>query len=133
MITKRQAIAYRRQMVAGARDITDEEALSVPMLFERWEADKEYTAGTRLYHDGVLYRVLTDHTSQADWEPKNAVSLYAEVLIPDPDVIPEWVQPDSTNPYMKGDKVRHNDKIWVSTVDNNVWEPGTPGLWLEVE
>ena len=25
---------------------------------------------------------------------------------------------------MIGDKVTHNDKTWVSIVDNNVWEPG---------
>ena len=38
--------------------------------------------------------------------------------------IPEWVQPDSTNSYSKGDKVTHNGKTWVSDIDNNVWEPG---------
>lgn len=131
MITRYQARIYRRQMVAGAKDLPDEEALSVPMLFERWEADKAYTAGTRLYHDGVLYRVLSDHTSQSDWEPGKAPSLFAQVLIPDPEVIPDWVQPDSTNPYMIGDKVRHNDKVWVCTMDYNVFEPGVAG-WDEV-
>ena len=49
------------------------------------------------------------------------------MLIPDPEVIPEWEQPGSTNPYMIGDKVRHNGKTWVSTIDNNVWEPGVYG------
>lgn len=130
MITRRQAEKYRRQMVAGAESISDEEALSVPMLFERWESDKQYVTGTRLYHNGKLWRVLQDHTSQDDWEPEAAPSLFAEVLIPDPGVIPEWVQPGSTNPYMKGDKVRHNEKVWVSNVDNNVWEPGVYG-WDE--
>ena len=42
-----------------------------------------------------------------------------------------WVQPDSTNPYSKDSKVSHNDKIWISIVDNNVWEPGIYG-WEEV-
>ena len=49
--------------------------------------------------------------------------------------MPEWEQPDSTNPYMKGDKVTHNGKTWVSLIDNNVWEPGATGtaaLWQEV-
>ena len=32
-----------------------------------------------------------------------------------------------TNPYKKGDKVTHNGSTWVSTVDNNVWEPGVYG------
>ena len=43
--------------------------------------------------------------------------------------------PDSTNPYIKGDKVMHNNKVWESQVDNNTWEPdviGTETLWIEV-
>ena len=75
--------------------------------------------------------MLQPHTSQADWLPENTPSLYARVLIPDPTVIPEWEQPDSTNPYMKGDKVTHNGKTWESMIDNNVWEPGIYG-WIEV-
>lgn len=69
--------------------------------------------------------------SQPDWNPAAAPSLFAKVLIPDPEVIPEWEQPDSTNPYHIGDKVTHNGKTWVSTVDNNVWEPGVYG-WEEL-
>jgi hypothetical protein len=60
-----------------------------------------------------------------------APSLFAKVLIPDIDVIPEWVQPDSTNPYMKGDKVTYKGKTWISTIDNNVWAPGEYG-WDEI-
>jgi hypothetical protein len=35
---------------------------------------------------------------------------------------------------MKDDKVRHNGKVWISLVDNNVWEPSesVPTLWGEV-
>ncbi|WP_270217645.1 carbohydrate-binding protein [Dorea longicatena] len=41
------------------------------------------------------------------------------------------INPDSTNPYAKGDKVTHNGKTWISTADGNVWEPGVYG-WEEV-
>ena len=27
----------------------------------------------------------------------------------------------------RGDKVTHNGATWISTVDNNVWEPGVYG------
>ena len=43
-----------------------------------------------------------------------------------------WEQPESTNPYMKGDKVTHAGRTWVSTIDNNVWEPGVYG-WEETD
>lgn len=91
----------------------------------------EYTVGQRLKYNKTLYRVLQTHTSQQTWTPDVAPSLFALVLIPDADVIPEWVQPDSTNPYMLGDKVTHNGKTWENTIDNNVWEPGVYG-WNEV-
>ena len=129
---RHEAEAYRRQMVDGAKDLSDTEALKVPMLYDRWQAGKDYEIGLRLYYDGKLYKVLQAHTSHEAYTPDIAVSLYAEVLNPDPSVIPEWVQPSSTNPYMKGDKVRHNGHIWMSTMDYNVFEPGVAG-WSEIE
>lgn len=131
-MTQAQARAYRQIIERAAESLTDEQALQAPMLFERWQPDTAYAVRKRLYHDGVLYTVLQTHTSQATWTPDVSPSLFARVLIPDPETIPDWIQPDSTNPYMTGDKVRHNDKIWESTVDNNVWEPGVYG-WVEVE
>lgn len=135
-MTRAMAHRYRRAMIAGAQVLTDEQAVSVPMLFERWEAGKHYEIGKRLYFSGKLYDVLQAHDSHEAYLPNVTVSLYAEVLIPDPTVIPEWVQPISTNPYMRGDKVRHIEKIWESLVDNNIWEPGSVGsetLWKEIQ
>ena len=128
---RHEAEAYRRQMVDGAKDLSDEQALKVPMLYDRWQAGKDYEIGLRLYYDGKLYKVLQAHASHEAYTPDIAVSLYAEILNPDPSVIPEWVQPSSTNPYMKGDKVRHNGKVWISAIDYNVFEPGVAG-WEEV-
>ena len=124
---RHEAELYRRQMVDGAKDLPDEEAAKVPMLYDRWQAGKEYAVDQRLYHEGKLWRVLIGHVSQSTWRPDIAPSLFAEVLIPDPTEIPEWVQPSSTNPYMMGDKVRHNGHIWISTMDYNVFEPGVAG------
>lgn len=111
--------------------LDDATAVGVPELFPAWAEGKEMTAGKRVQYGDVLYRVLITHTAQANWTPDVSPSLFAVVLIPDPGDIPEWVQPDSTNPYMKGDKVTHNGKTWESMVDNNVWEPGIYG-WIEV-
>lgn len=130
--TEEDALKYRELINKVADNLDDAESLSAPMLFDVWETDKEYAVGHKVRYGGKLYKVLIAHTSQSNWLPNEAVSLYAEVLIPDPSVIPEWVQPESTNPYMIGDKVRHNEKIWVSLVDNNVWEPGVYG-WEEVD
>jgi hypothetical protein len=56
--------------------------------------------------------------------------LWTEVAAPGE--IPDWKQPTGAqDAYAKGDKVKHNEKIWVSTIDANVWEPGVYG-WDEV-
>ena len=120
--------------------LTDEQAATVPQAYPEWKPDTFYEAGKRLQHGGGLYRVLQSHTSQETWTPTAAPSLYAEILpgqgTDDPSgTYPEWVQPDSTNPFMKGDKVSHNGKNWESLVDNNVWEPGAVGtesVWREI-
>ena len=118
--------------MAEAQSLTDAEAITATCLHPKWNGNSvQYTAGQRVQDDGVLYTVLQAHTSQPDWKPAAAPSLFAKVLIPDPTVIPEWEQPDSTNPYSKGDKVMHNSKTWVSDIDGNVWEPGVYG-WTEV-
>lgn len=105
----------------------DTVVLENPNLLPVWQPDVTYVTGRKIVFDNVVYKVLQDHTSQYGWEPGIAPSLFAKVLIPDPDVIPEWEQPDSTNPYMTGDKVRHNGFVWICTIDNNVWEPGVYG------
>ncbi len=111
--------------------VDDNTALRMKEFYPEWAAGVDYTAGYKVQHGGKLWRCLQDHTSQDGWEPNSAPSLWAKVLIPDETVVPEWEQPDSTNPYSAGDKVMHNGKTWVSDVDNNVWEPGVYG-WSEV-
>lgn len=115
----------------AAQSLDDAAALQAVCLHPHWAAGQVYAAGYKVQRGGALYRCLQGHTAQADWTPDAAPSLWAKVLIPDPDMIPEWEQPDSTNAYSAGDKVTHNGKTWVSGIDNNVWEPGVYG-WTEV-
>lgn len=134
--TAQDAALMLAQMQAAK--LPDEDALKVVALFPSWAVGTaQYTAGERVTHGGKLYRCLQTHAPQLGWEPGVAASLWAEVLPGQPGAqVGEWKQPDSTNPYSKGDKVTHNGKTWESLVDNNVWEPGATGsesLWKEVE
>lgn len=130
--------AMRKQAEINAADNTDEQALEVSTLYVDWRTLEEgysLAVGDRVTYNDVLYNVITAHNVQSTWNPVDSPSLFAKVLIPDPEVIPEWEQPDSTNPYSKGDRVTHNEKTWESLVDNNVWEPGaldTESLWKDV-
>lgn len=112
--------------------LDDETALDGVELFPMWNEEKEYAVGDRVQYDGTLYKCLTSHTAQGMWTPVDAPSLWAKVLAGQGGTeIGEWAQPDSTNPYMTGDKVMFNGEEWISTVDNNVWPPNVYG-WNRV-
>ena len=115
--------------------LTDEQAVSAPFLFNEWDPDGvSYTAEvSKVTYNDLLYKCLQSHVSQASWNPKDAVSLW--VRIDDPAIEwPEWRQPTGAHDaYPIGAKVSHNDKHWVSNVDNNVWEPGAYGWDEQVE
>ena len=116
----------------AALSLNDEDALEAKELYPQWSGNGiSYKVDDRIRYEGILYKVLLAHTSQEGWTPNVSPSLFAKVLIPDENTIPEWEQPDSTNPYQVGDKVTHNGKTWENTVANNVWEPGVYG-WSEI-
>ena len=102
-------------------------------IYPVWKKDSyPYFAGERVTYNGAYYRCIQEHTSQADWSPDVAVSLWTRTSDPTEEW-PDWVQPTGAHDaYEKGSKVSHNDKHWTSDVDNNVWEPGVYG-WTEVE
>lgn len=125
------AQALRAQLDSVGAVLTDEQAATHKLIYPQWNGNGvTYATGDRRQYDGSLYKCLQAHTSQSTWTPTDAPSLWAKVLIPTPGVIPDWEQPSSTNPYAKGDKVKHNGKIWISDIDGNVWEPGVYG-WTE--
>ena len=112
---------YQTQLMS----ISDAVALKMPDVFPEWsDASVFYRKDMKLTYNGVLYKVLQDHTSQASWTPAASPSLFAKVLVTgDEATPPEWQQPDSTNAYMTGDRVTFEGHIYESLIDNNVWSP----------
>lgn len=100
-------------------------------LFAEWAYPIAYTVGQIRRYNGTLYKCVQAHTSQADWTPPAAPSLWS--LTADPtEEWPEWIQPiGAHDAYDLGAKVSHNGKHWTSDVAANVWEPGVYG-WTEV-
>jgi hypothetical protein len=112
------------------QSVDGQDALDAVALYPAWAAGIAYPVGMKVRFGGVLYRCLTAHTSQEDWMPDVSPSLWAKVLVEEGEILP-WEQPESTNPYNKGDKVTHDGKVWVSEIDGNIWQPGVYG-WTEV-
>lgn len=126
--TKEQARAYRALIVKAAESLADADAMTVPMLFERWAVGVDYAAGDRRCHNETLYECIQAHTSQSDWTPDVTPALWKVVSVEE---WPEWVQPQGAHDaYRIGDKVSHNEKHWINDIDYNVYEPGVAG-WSE--
>ena len=133
-ISAQRAYQLRAAIEVAAESFTDDVAIEYPELIPAWKTDADYAIDQRVSYEGIVYQCLQAHTSQADWTPTTAPSLWTKVLIPDSDTIPEWEQPDSTNGYSKGDKVTYNGTVYESLIDNNVWSPDAyPAGWQIVE
>ena len=124
-----QSILFVNAAESGAVD--DTTANEHVDLFAAWAYPITYKTGNIRKYGSQLYRCLQDHTSQADWTPDAASSLWKATADP-AEEWPAWSQPQGAHDaYAKGAKVLHSGKRWTSDVDNNVWEPGVYG-WTEV-
>lgn len=125
------------QMSVQSANLTDEQAMEVADLYPEWAAMKAYPEneivkyGVNADGETQLYKVIQAHTSQADWTPDTAASLYKKIGFTD-EGVSIWTQPlGATDAYMKGDVVSFENQLWKSTVDNNVWQPGVYGWEVE--
>lgn len=118
-----EAIQLREELNKITASMTDEEAVERSILFPNWKSGKEYTINQRIRYGGRIFKVLQNHTSQDDWTPSRAPSLFAEILTSEDEEPQEWQQPSSTNPYLTGDKVIYNGLVYESLIDNNTWSP----------
>lgn len=113
---------------------SEEDAYSMRYLYPEWDSNgHEYKKDERLMYDNKFYKVLQNHTSQLDWTPDTAVSLYVEIS--DPNVeYPEFKQPQGAHDaYAKGAKITFNSEKYISLIDANVWSPvDYPQGWQKV-
>ena len=131
---KEQSLTKIGKIVAN--NVTDDAvALTLQEFYDIWKAGETYNVGRYLQYENTLYKVLQQHTSQETWTPNVAASLYTKVLVdPSGETILDWEQPDSTNPYMIGDKVRFEGAVYECIVNNNIWTPASyPTGWKLIE
>lgn len=122
----------RKLVELNSTNLDDDKASEVPFAYPYWKENHSYSINDRVRYNDILYKCLQTHRSQANWTPDVAPSLFGRILAPEGD-IPEWEQPDSTNGYMIGDKVRFEGRIYESLIDNNVYSPAAyPAGWREI-
>jgi len=122
-------ISFR--IMAESGEIDEETAAEYPDMFLPWETDTAYEVGNLRAFNDVLYKCVQAHTSQDDWTPDVAVSLWVKAGNPTEEW-PPWEQKQGAHDaYPRGAKVSHNGKHWISDIDFNTYEPGVYG-WTEV-
>lgn len=134
MLAGGNVTAAQSEYQTALMSVSDAAALKMPDYFPTWDGDGHtYKVGDRVTYNDTLYKVLQTHTSQSDWAPNSAPSLFAKVLTSVAGEPLPWQQPASTNPYMIGDRVTYKGKVYESLIDNNVWAPDAyPQGWKEV-
>ena len=74
---------------------TDEAIVEYRYAFPFWNGNEvSYKTNDILQYENDVYRVLQNHTSQNDWTPDIAVSLYVKISLEE---WAEWVQPVGGN------------------------------------
>lgn len=75
-----KARELRTLIEEAVQSLDDEKALKAACLYPKWSGNGvKYEAGMRMQHNGKLWRVKKTHTSQPDWIPGVAASLFDEI------------------------------------------------------
>jgi hypothetical protein len=87
-----------------------------------WQENVSYQIGDIVEHNGSEYKCIQDHTSQADYSPKDSVSLWR--LLSSGEEYPEWEQPTGAHDaYGSGQIVSKNGVNYKSNIDANTYDP----------
>lgn len=130
-----QKMQVELQQLVVLSSATDEQAFIMRYLYPEWSGESvSYKKNDRFMYHNKFYKVLQNHTSQADWTPDTASSLYVEIANP-AEEWPEFKQPTGAHDaYARGDKVTFEGKHYISLIDANVYSPTAyPAGWQLVE
>lgn len=137
-INKQQTPEEKRQEAVLDRLeglMTEEEKVAAPQLFPLWEPNTYYKTGRTFVHEDVVYSVIQEHTSQADWPPDKTPALFRRLSkVEEVDEVPEFVRPTGAHDaYSMGDRVKFKDKTYESLLNGNVYSPEEyPAGWKEI-
>ncbi len=132
----RQFRAGVTTFAAGATNITDEQALTMPTLFSEWKADTSYREGQIVSRNGQLYHIEQDVTSLENQPPEmeGMLAVYRPIDVGHAGTLEDPI------PFVYGMNTKeglyysYENKIYKCTKDMIpcVWVPGTTGAWWEL-
>ena len=121
---------------SNAKTLSNEQALSVSLLFEEWAKNTYYEKDQIIRHKGELYRVGQDHTSSETYPPsaRGVTALYSHITIDEETGYEEWKPWDGVSGIYQTDKPvidPIDGQVYISKIPNNVWGPPSqqPMYW----
>lgn len=133
--TKEEAVAFRKQIEAAALNLDDKGASMSADFYNGMTYNGELiAAGTRINHNGELFKAAVDLWDRKENEPENAPTFWEEIayhegirIIPEVITVTTAFSKDELG-YWKAD-----GKVYKSLLDNNVYTPvAYPQGWEEV-
>lgn len=116
-----EAKAIREQIDSLNATVSDEVAAKSPLAFKEWNPNGiQYEKDERLQYEGLLYKVITAHTSQESWNPKDAPSLFTVIDVEHAGTIDDPI-PWHVNMISYKDKYYTEDGIlYICTRDSEI-------------
>ena len=78
-MTTKEAKRLREIIETASQSLDDQTALEAVCLHPEWQTDMAYIVGRKVQRIGRLWKCRQEHTSQADWAPEMAASLWEEI------------------------------------------------------
>jgi hypothetical protein len=115
-------------VLADETTLTEQDIEDVKMLYRQWRVGVDYEVDKKLMYNDELYKVISAHTSQSDWTPDVANTLFNKYK--PADVISEWDYPVE---YELEKKVTYNGATYRCIqphTSQSDWTPdAVPSLW----
>lgn len=103
-----------------AQSLPDTKAITVKAIYPAWSPDSvQYEVDYKVLHEDILYKCISAHTSQADWAPGVAPSIWTAIesgehagTLEDPIPVPDTVTTAGME-YEKGKYYSEGESVYL--------------------
>ena len=135
ILTKADAVAFRKEIEAAALNLDDKGAsMSADFYSDMTYGGELIKAGTRINHSGILYKAAVDLWDTEANNPDNAPTIWEEIQYHEGiRIIPEVITVTTAFALGELGYWKADGKTYKSLLDANVYTPAAyPQGWEEV-
>ena len=107
-------------------------ALKMNLLYPTWQVGVKYTKDYKVQYNNKLYKVLQEHTSQENWKPDIAVTLYQVIDEEHEGTIDDPIPAAVNMIYYKDKYYIENGTIYKCIRDSEIALQYTPSQLLNI-